>query len=95
MEASASVPVFQPQEKSAAKRVQAYVAPAVKLDLDRLAQVWSEIDGSEWTESQVVKRLIEAALDTAWDELGGKPETEEAFRELLKTAHKRAQKLNG
>jgi hypothetical protein len=37
----------------------------------------------EWTESEVVKRLLESGLESAWEEIGGgEPKTHEEWAEL-------------
>lgn len=86
VEESEDVSVFQPREKRV--RVAAYVPEAMKARLDSLQRLWTFIERledpkvSEWSESDVVGRLVAAGIDNAWAEFGGEPKSEADWKRV-------------
>jgi hypothetical protein len=92
------VPVYKAKERTI--RVQAYVPESFQQRMGKLARLWSLIDRmsdeakpkddrpkeplKEWTEAEVIKRLLEAGIDTAFQEFGGEPKTEDSWSAIEK-----------
>lgn len=74
------------------ERVTTFLSKAQALRFERLLRVWSALDrvenpiAKDWSEAEGARRLIEAALEGAWSELGGEPSTEEELERLIKRA---------
>jgi hypothetical protein len=84
-------PVYKPRPPKSTVKVQAYLSPKVREAMMQLGRLWAILDrhspqetnAEEWTESEILKRLIESGIDAAWDEVkGGAPQSEEGWAAL-------------
>jgi hypothetical protein len=91
--------------KERSQRIQAYVPESFARQLLSLGRLWSIQDRAEdaakatekkeplkeWTESEILKRLLEFASEAAWKEVdGGEPKTEEEWAQAEEQARRQA-----
>ncbi|NTX07009.1 hypothetical protein [Myxococcus sp. CA040A] len=68
-------------------------------DVELLVRLWTELDASlgtkrakKWKPSLVVERLIDVGVDGFWQQVGGRPETQEGREEFIRRAVARLKK---
>jgi hypothetical protein len=91
---AADMGYYEPQERRT-EQVTCRVPKALKESLTDLAKLWTEMERSrlegadvEVSLADVVVRLLTLGSEGAWTEVGGRPETQEQWKALLKSATK-------
>lgn len=80
--------LYRPKE-TYSERVTTFLTKAQAARFERLLEVWSALDrvenaeAKDWSEAEGARRLMEAALDGAFAEMGGEPKTDEELKRLI------------
>jgi hypothetical protein len=88
--------VYRPKETFSERKV-TFVTVLQAQRLAKLTRAWSALDridnpaAKEWGEAEAIRRLIDAAMDAAWQEIGGEPK-DEADLERHVVAYAKAKK---
>lgn len=68
-------------------------------DIKMLVRLWTEFDAAlgtkrekKWKPSMVVERLIDVGIDGFWQQVGGRPESQEGREEFIRRAVARLKK---
>lgn len=88
-------PVYKPKDEKRTEQLNARITKTIKSGLSDLGRIWSKFDQVEqgddeieWSEGDVVNRLLEHALAAAWTEIGFRPKSKEEWDEVLSRAGK-------
>lgn len=88
VEGSEEMPVYRPKETFSERKV-TFLTVLQAQRLSRLTRAWSALDrvdnaaAKEWGEAEAMRRLLDAAMDAAWAELGTEPADEAELERMI------------